>query len=71
MIAVAHFRMKLRANPRVICCHDRARTKNAREDKRDVCETPKVVADTRAGHGVTIARSESFIMVGAESVRRG
>jgi hypothetical protein len=56
MIALAHFRMKLHADPRVMCCHDRARTKNAREDKRDVCETPKVVADTRAGHGVTFVR---------------
>jgi hypothetical protein len=39
---------ELHAEPRVMWRHDRARTKNAWEDKRDVCETPscpKVVAD--------------------------
>src|SRR5215471_8658838 len=29
------------SQPRVMWCHDRARMKNAREDKRDVCETPR------------------------------
>jgi hypothetical protein len=31
--------------------HDRARTKNARKDKRDGCETPKVVATAARPQG--------------------